>query len=336
MGDDRKQQEIIKLDQILKLLFRMSKKVTIDLLNGLFEEEFSSDEVSVEYGNSEFIKDDLDRIIGDVFINIHKGTYLYHYHIEFQTTNDNSMVIRMFQYGFEKALELNNAAGQEEIRLDFPKQLVIFIEENENIADELSLVVVLPDGKEVRYKIPTMKYWQYSAEDLKNKKLYALLPLQVFKLRKRIAAIYNSNREHKEKAQLINKEFNILLDVIRNTIDTIRDINNSEEILASDLEKILRVITNISEYLYNKYGEYAKTGEEVYRMVKTLYDPAVEERGIIKGKIEDILELLEDLGSIPAELEEKIKKQQDPALLTKWLKMAARVNSIEEFKEKIQ
>jgi hypothetical protein len=42
------------------------------------------------------------------------------------------------------------------------------------------------------------------------------------------------------------------------------------------------------------------------------------------------------LGSIPAELEEKIKEQQDPALLTKWHKLAARVNSIEEFKEKIQ
>ena len=43
MNDERKQQEQIKLDQIMKLLFRMSKKVMLDLINGLFEEEFSSD-----------------------------------------------------------------------------------------------------------------------------------------------------------------------------------------------------------------------------------------------------------------------------------------------------
>jgi len=345
MGEtnNNQKQERIKLDQIMKVLFRMSKKVMIDMINGLFDENFIADNVNIEYGNSEFIKDDFDRIIGDVFINIYKDTHLYHYHIEFQTTNDNSMVIRMFFYGFEKARELNlnnTDDGDKEIRLDFPKQLVIFIEENENIKDELSFLMVLPDGKEVRYKVPTMKYWQYSAEKLKDKKLYALLPLQVFKSRKRMEKIYNSKKEYTEKAHLINEEFKILLDTIRNTIDTLREINESNEILISDLEKILRVIMNITEYLYNKYGEYDKTSTEVYNMVKTLYDPAVEMKGKlegkIEGKIEDILELLEDLGTVPELLIDEIKKQKDPLVLSKWHRLAARAESIKDFEEKIK
>jgi len=52
----------------------------------------------------------------------------------------------------------------------------------------------LPDGQEIRFSVPVLKYWEYSAEDLKNKKMYALLPLQVFKARKRIKTIYKIMR----------------------------------------------------------------------------------------------------------------------------------------------
>ena len=40
---------------------------------------------------------------------------------------------------------------------------------------------------------------------------------------------------------------------------------------------------NLFEYLNTKYGEDEKLNEEVRNMTKTLYDPAVEQRGIEKG-----------------------------------------------------
>jgi hypothetical protein len=227
--------ERLKLDQIMKVLFKLSKKVMIDLMNGLFDEDFKHDEVTIKYENTEFIRDDFERIIGDIFISICKKTHTYHYHVEFQTTNDNSMVIRMFRYGFEKAYEINDDITQNEIKLDFPKQLVIFIEENENIADELSLVMSLPDGNEARYTVPTMKYWNYSIQNLQEKKMYALLPLQVFKSRKKMLTISNSKKPHHEKAQLIAKEFDTLLDTIKLTIDALTQLSfktNSTSIIA--------------------------------------------------------------------------------------------------------
>ena len=75
------------------------------------------------------------------------------------------MVIRMFEYGFKKAKELARYSGDdpEEIVIFIPKQLVIFVEENRNIKDELKMKLVFPDGQEVKYIVPTMKYWEYSA-----------------------------------------------------------------------------------------------------------------------------------------------------------------------------
>jgi antitoxin component HigA of HigAB toxin-antitoxin module len=335
-----KKQEKIKLDQIMKVLFKLSKKVMVNLMNSLFDENFLTHEVTINYGNSEFVNDDLDRIYGDIFITIRKKTYEYRYHIEFQTTNDNSMVIRMFRYGFEKALELSSTQQTEEIRLDFPKQLVIFLEENDSIKDYLSFKLILPDKGEVKYNVPVIKYWKYSAQDLKDKKMYALLPLQVFKSRKTIMGIYNSRRKEKEKAQLINEEFKKLLENIRSTIEILKELNEEQEIYVSDLEKILRVLTNITDYLYNKYGKYTQVGKEVYNMVTTLYNPAIENKGRmegrVEGKIEFVLDLLADYGKIDLDLEKRIKSETNISVVNKWVKLAARVNSIDEFAQKME
>ena len=60
-----------------------------------------------------------------------------------------------------------------------------------------------------------------------------------------------------------------------------------------------------------------------------------ERDGIAKGKSEDILELLEDYGSVSEELIEKISTEQNIDVLKKWLKLAAKVSSIEEFTQKM-
>lgn len=57
--------------------------------------------------------------------------------------------------------------------------------------------------------------------------------------------------------------------------------------------------------------------------------------GKIEGKIESILELLEELGSLPAETKEKISLETNLEQIKKWHKLAAKVNSIEEFIEKM-
>ena len=53
-------------------LFSTSNKVLINLLNGIFDEDFAEDEVSLTVSNNEFIEDTLDVIRGDMFFEISK------------------------------------------------------------------------------------------------------------------------------------------------------------------------------------------------------------------------------------------------------------------------
>ena len=58
------------------------------------------------------------------------------------------------------------------------------------------------------------------------------------------------------------------------------------------------------------------------------------EEGKIEGKIESILELLNDIGPIPDSLKNEIKSIKELDALKNLLKLAAKSNSIEEFQTK--
>ena len=52
-----------------------------------------------------------------------------------------------------------------------------------------------------------------------------------------------------------------------------------------------------------------------------------------EGKIESILELLEDFGTVPEEIVDRLKNETDLDKIKAWNKLAARADSIQEFVE---
>ncbi len=57
----------------------------------------------------------------------------------------------------------------------------------------------------------------------------------------------------------------------------------------------------------------------------------IRREGITQGKIDSILDILGDLGDIPASLKDRITTQEDETILRAWVKLAAKAESIEEF-----
>ena len=281
VGEDL-EKEKVKLDEVLKFLFSTSNKVLVKLLNGIFEENFNVDEVELTVSNNEFVEDDLGILRGDMFFDIlNKNSDKVSYHIEFQTKNDNTMVIRMFEYGFKKAKEQERNINKvkEDIRtIYFPKQKVIFFEENKNIKDELKLRIVFPDEKEITYFVSVMKYWEYSDEELIEKKMYPLIPLQLFKLRKILEKTHNKNDIEKIK------EISLIAKNLANKLAKESAVLFEEdEILGEDFHKMLLAIQNLIEYLNRNYINDDDIEKEVSTMTKTLYDPEVEKKGMEKG-----------------------------------------------------
>ena len=55
--------------------------------------------------------------------------------------------------------------------------------------------------------------------------------------------------------------------------------------------------------------------------------------GLVEGRAEAILELLEETGTVPETLREKILTEKDLELLKKWNRLAAKAVTIVEFTE---
>ena len=80
-----------------------------------------------------------------------------------------------------------------------------------------------------------------------------------------------------------------------------------------------------------------KASREMGARYMTFQELLKDERkvGRAEGKVEDVLELLQELGAVPEELEKCILQEKDLTVLTKWVKLAARSDTIEEFSSRM-
>lgn len=110
-------------------------------------------------------------------------------------------------------------------------------------------------------------------------------------------------------------------------------------------ERFPKLVERVRFYKVQKEGVEVMC-EVVDEIVAEVVDEIVGEmadeirrEGKIEGKIEgkkgSVVELLEELGKVPQRLLQRIQKETDLSVLSKWLKYAAKANNIQEFEMKI-
>lgn len=171
------------------------------------------------------------------------------------------------------------------------------------------------------------------------RKLEKELKKRKITLVKRGDGIYDISEEMFKTQIIINRE----LDEKENLWLRCLDHELKEQRLYKSLEKEYEQHKNEARYRAPMnaiiWSNYQKEGE-VKAMCEALYDLFADElveredKGIARGKAEDVLELLEDVGKCSGKLEKCVMEERDIATLRKWLKLAARAESIEEFEEK--
>ena len=126
---------------------------------------------------------------------------------------------------------------------------------------------------------------------------------------------------------------------------------NAEEV-PKELVKFLEYVSaDLEESTENFEDDFVKSLQEAVSSVKRsremgdrfmllelmLQDERREGRieGRVEGKVEEIISFLEDLSDIPVELREKIESEKDLSVLKRWLKLAAKADSIEQFKSEM-
>ena len=229
-------------DRVFKKIITLSSKAVINLINGLYGTDYSTDS-SITYNWTEFESDELRTVLADTIITI-DGKYSYH--LEAQITGDDSIILRVFEYGFNHAMRnpLSNIGDNNSYILRFPESIVIYLYSKTKIPDTYNLVLDFGTQGTFNYSVPTFKFLEKSLEEINSKKLIILIPFQLLKLKDRI----EKSRSKEDLDALKNLIQN---DIIRSIEENLRVGNITE----NDARRIKRLTHKLYEHIYSHYEE---------------------------------------------------------------------------------
>ena len=184
-------------DDVFRTLLNDCRSLIIPVINEVFGEDYRGDEEVLFYPNEHFIQGQdtstKEKITDSCFqvIGIRKKKY----HLECQSTTDNKMIVRMFEYDTQIALDAGEVV-QGTLTVEFPHSAVLYLRHNSRTPDAMTVRIKTPGG-EISYQVLVMKTQQYTIDEIFEKKLLFLIPFYIFTHESRFDE-YENNADKRE------------------------------------------------------------------------------------------------------------------------------------------
>ena len=160
-------------DDVFRTMLEKMPQLAVPLINEVFGTSYPEDVKIIQKRNEHQTKN--GRIITDSHLLIANRIY----HIECQSTDDSTMVIRMIEYDFAISLEqVQKENGR--YRMYFPQSCVLYLRGIKK-RDTISVEIVMPNGNTVEYTVPVVQVQRFTCDDMLQKHLLFLLPYHVIK-----------------------------------------------------------------------------------------------------------------------------------------------------------
>ena len=160
-------------DDVFRTMLEKMPQLAVPLINEVFGTSYPEDIEIIQKRNEHQTQN--GRIITDSHLLIANRIY----HIECQSTDDSTMVIRMIEYDFAISLEqVQKENGR--YRMYFPQSCVLYLRGIKK-RDTISVEIVMPNGNTVEYTVPVVQVQRFTCDDMLQKHLLFLLPYHVIK-----------------------------------------------------------------------------------------------------------------------------------------------------------
>ena len=160
-------------DDVFWTMLEKMPQLAVPLINEVFGTSYPEDVKIIQKRNEHQTQN--GRIITDSHLLIANRIY----HIECQSTDDSTMVIRMIEYDFAISLEhVQKENGR--YRMYFPQSCVLYLRGTKK-RNTISVEIVMPDGNTVEYTVPVVQVQKLTCDDILQKHLLFLLPYHVIK-----------------------------------------------------------------------------------------------------------------------------------------------------------
>ena len=174
-------------DDVFRTLLNDCSSLIIPVINELFDENFTGDEEVIFAPNEHFLNqqdgDEAKRITDSSFKI--RGKEEKSFLCECQSTADSSMLVRIFEYAAQIALDQGKIV-KNRLKVEIPRSGILFLRSNRATPDKMGIEMNTPGGT-VCFDVPVMKVQKYTVEEIFDKKLLFLIPFYIFSHEKRFA-----------------------------------------------------------------------------------------------------------------------------------------------------
>ena len=234
-------------DDVFRTLLTDCTALIIPVVNELFHTSYTGKETIHLLQNEHFIKlpdgSEQERITDSSFEIL--GRERKRYHVECQSTEDGSMIVRMFEYDTQLALE-NREVTAGALVVHFPDSAIVALRHTKNTPEVMTVMIRTPGG-EVSYAVPVLKVRQYTVEEIFEKKLYFLIPFHIFVYEKDFKEL----EENKKKLKQLEEEYAAIRERLEIACQ-MGDLTEYPKVV------ILAMSRKVIEHLAVKYEKVAK------------------------------------------------------------------------------
>lgn len=265
-------------DDVFRTLLTDCTALIIPVVNELFHTSYTGKETIHLLQNEHFIKlpdgSEQERITDSSFEILGRGRERKRYHVECQSTEDGSMIVRMFEYDTQLALE-NRELTTNALVVHFPDSAIVALRHTKNTPEVMTVTIRTPGGA-VSYAVPVLKVRQYTVEEIFKKKLYFLIPFHIFVYEKSFKEL----EENSEKLAKLEAEYTAIVNRLEE--DRKRgDLNEYEKVT------ILEMSDTVIKHLAAKYKKVRKgVGESMGGKVLEYEAKDILNRGRDEGRRE--------------------------------------------------
>ena len=272
-------------DDVYRTMYVMCDELVLPLLNEVFGEHYSGKEKIIRRGNEHF---DLqqegaeEKHITDSFLEV-VGETRKKYHCECESTPDGSILIRMFQYGSQIALEDAELRG-DELFVEFPNAAVLYLRSTASTPQRMKICIRTSSGEEVIQPIETLKMSDYSVDTIFEKKLYFLIPFYIFNVENHL----KEYDEIPEKLKGLERSY-------QDIYDRLEHLSETGEMLAVTKGTIRELSNKVVQNIAERYENVRKgMGEVMGGKVLSLDVIKSFDEGRQEGRQEELYSLVQD------------------------------------------
>ena len=241
-------------DDVYRTMLNNCSSLILPVINEMFGEHYTGKEQIVFGINEHFLNQEdgeEEKCVTDTAFTV-IGKTRKKYHVECQSTSDSSMLIRMFEYESQIALDDGKVKGNT-LTVTFPHSGVLYLRHTKKTPDEMT-IKIKTSGGEVSYPVKVLKAQVYTIDEIFEKRLLFLIPFYIFTHEKRFR-VYNTNRRKLEGLKSDFEEIKGRLEVLMNSGE-ITEYTNCMIIDMSNrvLEHIAWKYENVKEEVKNVMG----------------------------------------------------------------------------------